>query len=84
MSDTLRVTVNEDGTIDLLDFGVPPEYARPDRIRKGLKQEEVAPWIMETISMLRIAAARDNVLGLGFRVSDTVYYIQDRSGEGNE
>lgn len=81
MSDTLRVTVNEDGTIDLLDFGLPPEH---DRVRKGLKQEEVAPWIMETISMLRIADARDNVLGLGFKVSDTVYYIQDRSGESNE
>lgn len=77
-SPEIRVTINPDGTIDLLDFRLIPDG---DRMRKGLRQEEVPSWIMEAISMLRIANDRDYVPGLGFKVSDFVYYIIDTTGE---
>lgn len=77
-SPEIRVTINSDGTIDLLDFRLVPDG---DRMRKGLRQEEVPSWIMEAISMLRIANDRDYVPGLGFKVSDFVYYIIDTTGE---
>ena len=77
----LRVTVHLDGTIDLLDFRLVTDS---DRMRKGLRQEDVPTWIIESISLLRIANERDFVPGLGFRVSDRVYYILERTGESNE
>lgn len=76
--DVLRVTVNDDGTVNILDFAIPPET---HKFRKGVPQNEVPVWIMETISMLRIANDREVVPELGFKVSDTVYYILDRTGE---
>jgi hypothetical protein len=81
MSAAIRVTVNDDGTVDLLDFGVPPDS---QRVQNGVKQEDVAPWIMESISMLRIAKTNDHVLGLGFKISDTVYYVSNQEGESYE
>lgn len=77
----IRVSVNADGTIDLMDFRLLPDS---DRIRKGLRQEDVPSWIIESISMLRIANAMDYVPNLGFRVSDTLYYILDKTGESDE
>jgi hypothetical protein len=46
-----------------------------------MSQEDVEPWIMETISMLRIAETNDLIPELGFKVSDTLYYILNREGE---
>ena len=77
----LRVTVNPDGTIDLLDFRLVKDG---DTIRTGLRQEDVPTWIIESISMLRIANERDLVPGLGFKISDHVYYIVDKTGATNE
>lgn len=77
-SPEIRVTINPDGTIDLLDFRLVPDG---DRMRKGLRQEEVPSWIMEAISMLRIADDRIFVPGLGFKVSDHAYYVIDTTGE---
>jgi len=78
VNDVIRVCVREDGTIDLLDFSLP---SRTGRERNGLPQEEVPRWIMETISMLRIAKENDLVPELGFKVSDTVYYVLDKTGD---
>lgn len=78
ITDIIRVCVREDGTIDLLDFSLP---SRTGRERNGLPQEEVPRWIMETISMLRIAKENDLVPELGFKVSDTVYYVLDKTGD---
>lgn len=77
-NDVIRVEVNEDGTVDLYDFSLPS--------KGGLKclnipQEDVDRWIMETISMLRIAEVNDLVPELGFKISDTLYYILNREGE---
>lgn len=77
----LRVHVNVDGTVDILDFGLPP---RSGRDRRGLKQEDVPVWIIEAISMLRITDSNDLVKGVGFKVSDTLYYIEDRQGDQDE
>jgi hypothetical protein len=79
--DTIRVEVNEDGTVNLLDFRMPSESGVQ---RKNVPQEDVEPWIMETISVLRITDSSDLVPELGFKVSDLVYYIVDKRGESDE
>jgi hypothetical protein len=77
-SDVIRVEVNENGTVNLYDFSLPS--------KGGLKclnipQEDVDGWIMESISMLRIAENNDLIPELGFKISDTLYYILNREGE---
>lgn len=77
----IRVEVNDDGTINLLDFDLPSEIGRK---KEHIPQEDVPTWIMETISMLRIAPEGDLVPELGFRVSDTVYFVSTERGVNNE
>ena len=77
-NDVIRVEVNEDGTVNLYDFTLPSKGGMK---RLNMAQEDVEPWIMETISMLRIAEPNDLVPELGFKVSDTLYYILNREGE---
>jgi len=77
-SDVIRVEVNENGTVNLYDFSLPS--------KGGLKclnipQKDVDRWIMESISMLRIAENNDLIPELGFKISDTLYYILNREGE---
>lgn len=77
----LRIHVNNDGTLDILDFGMP---SRSGRDRRGLKQEDVPAWIIEAISMLRIADSNDLVKGIGFKIDDGLYYLEDNQGERDE
>ena len=77
-NDVIRVEVNDDGTVNLYDFTLPSKGGMK---RLDMSQEDVEPWIMETISMLRIANQNDLVPELGFKVSDTLYYILNREGE---
>jgi hypothetical protein len=77
-NDVIRVEVNDDGTVNLYDFTLPSKGGMK---RLNMSQEDVEPWIMETISMLRIAETNDLVPELGFKVSDTLYYILNREGE---
>jgi hypothetical protein len=77
-NDVIRVEVNEDGTVNLYDFTLPSKGGMK---RLNMAQKDVEPWIMETISMLRIADQNDLVPELGFKVSDTLYYILNREGE---
>ena len=77
-NDVIRVEVNNDGTVNLYDFTLPSKGGMK---RLNMSQEDVEPWIMETISMLRIANQNDLVPELGFKVSDTLYYILNREGE---
>jgi hypothetical protein len=76
--DIIRVEVNDDGTINLLDFTLPSKAGMK---RLNIPQEGVEKWIMETISMLRITEENNLVPELGFKVSDTLYYILNREGE---
>jgi len=77
-NDVIRVEVNDDGTVNLYDFTLPSKGGMK---RLDMSQEDVEPWIMESISMLRIAETNDLVPELGFKVSDTLYYILNREGE---
>ena len=77
-NDVVRVEVNDDGTVNLYDFTLPSKGGVK---RLNMSQEDVEPWIMETISMLRITDENDLVPELGFKVSDTLYYILNREGE---
>ena len=79
--DTLRVEFNEDGTVNLLDFSMPSMNGRE---RHNVPQEDVATWIIETASMLRITEDGELVPNLGFKVSDNLYYMVIREGESNE
>ena len=77
-NDVMRVEVNDDGTVNLYDFTLPSKGGMK---RLGMAQEDVEPWIMQTISMLRIADENNLIPELGFKVSDTLYYILNREGE---
>jgi hypothetical protein len=79
--DTLRVEFNEDGTVNLLDFDMPSMNGRE---RHNVPQEEVAPWIIQTASMLRMTEQGELVPTLGFKVSDNLYYMINREGESDE
>jgi hypothetical protein len=76
--DVIRVEINEDGTVNLLDFTMP---SRAGMKRDNVPQEDVDTWIMESVSMLRITDSNDLIPTLGFKVSDQLYYILNREGE---
>jgi hypothetical protein len=80
-NDSMRVEVNEDGTINLLDFSLPSFKGRE---RYNIPQDDVEKWIMDAISMLRITDNNDLVPELGFKLSDSVYYIVNREGDRDE
>jgi len=76
--DVTRVEINDDVTLNLFDFTLPSQRGR--RLI-NVSQEHVEPWIMEAISMLRIAECSDLVPALGFKVSDQLYYVLNKEGE---
>lgn len=80
-NDVMRISVNEDGTINIFDFGL---MTLSKRESKNVPQKDVPPWIMESISMLRIVEEGDLVPELGFKVNDHLYYVIDRTGESHE
>lgn len=80
-NETLRVEFNEDGTVNLLDFSMPSMSGRE---LHGVPQDKVAPWIIQTASMLRITNDGELVPNLGFKVSDNLYYMINKEGESNE
>lgn len=79
--DTLRVEFNHDGSVNLLDFSMPSMNGREIH---NVPQEEVAPWIIETASMLRMTEDGELVPHLGFKVADNLYYMINREGESDE
>jgi len=76
--DIIRVEINDDGTVNLLDFTLPTKGGMK---RNNVPQEDVDTWIMETISMLRIVSEGSLIPMMGFKVSDQLYYILNREGE---
>lgn len=73
--DVLRISINDDGTFDITDFSLPRDG---DKVRKNVPQEDMPQWILESISMLRIADINNLVDGLGFKLNDRLYFLQDR------
>ena len=76
--DIIRVEINDDGTVNLLDFTLPTKGGMK---RSNVPQEDVDTWIMETVSMLRIVPEGSLIPMMGFKVSDQLYYILNREGE---
>jgi len=77
--DVLRVSINEDGTFNIVDFTLPSSEGR---IKKNLAQVDVPQWVMESVSMLRIGDANEKVEELGMKIHDKLYYIKERSNNG--
>jgi len=73
----IRVEVNDDGTFNVLDFSISPVMCEDN-----VPQEDVPAWIVEAVCMLRITEPQTVVPDLGFKVSDTVYYIVERTDDG--
>jgi hypothetical protein len=79
--DVLRVSINDDETFDITDFALPSEG---DKVRKNISQEDMPQWVLESISMLRITDVNHLVDGLGFKINDRLYFLQDKRGQANE
>ena len=73
--DSYRVSINDDGTFDVVDFTMPS--VNDNKIRKNIPQEDVERWIMEAVSILRIAPEGNLIKGVGFKVHDRLYYIEE-------
>ena len=71
----MRVDVNPDGTLNIVDFTLPSLGKKQER---NIPQEDVPKWILSTVSVLRVATEGDLVEGIGFKVSDRLYFIADR------
>lgn len=82
-SDLLRVSIRDSGNFDIVDFTTPRRAGKV--LHENTPQESVPQWVIEAVSMLRIADANSTVDGVGFKLSDRVYYIVDRrEGNGNQ
>jgi hypothetical protein len=75
--DVLRISINDDNTFDITDFTLPSENGK---VRKNVPQEDMPQWVLESISMLRIAEINSLVKEVGFKLGDRLYFIQDRRG----
>jgi hypothetical protein len=73
--DSYRVSINDDGTFDVVDFTMPS--VSNHKIRKNIPQKDVENWIMESVSILRIAPEGNLIKGVGFKVHDRLYYIEE-------
>lgn len=73
--DSYRVSINDDGTFDVVDFTMPS--VNNNKIRKNIPQKDVEQWIMEAVSILRIAPEGNLIKGVGFKVHDRLYYIEE-------
>jgi len=76
--DVLRVYINDDGTFDILDFTMP---SLGNKQRKNIPQEDVPEWVMQAVSMLRIAKEGDLIKSVGFKVSDRLYFIAEKRSD---
>jgi hypothetical protein len=76
--DVLRVSINPDGTFDVVDFTLP---SSGDRLQTNIPQADVSKWVMEAVSMLRITDEGVYVREVGFKVNDSLYYINEKRGE---
>lgn len=75
-NDLLRVSIRDSGNFDIVDFTTPRRAGKV--LLENALQCEVPEWIMQTVSMLRIADTNSTIDGVGFKLTDRVYYIVDR------
>ena len=72
--DSYRVSINDDGTFTVVDFTIPSVNGH--RLRQNIPQEDVEQWMMEKVSILRIAPEGNLIKGIGFKVHDRLYYVE--------
>lgn len=80
--DLIRLQVNPDGKFDIVDFTTARRSGR--LLYQNVPQESIPTWMIEAISILRIAETNSVVQGVGFKVSDKLYYIVDKRGENEQ
>ncbi len=81
-SDLLRVSVHDDGKFDIVDFTTPARAGKV--LHRCAEQDTVPQWVIEAISILRVADPRTPVEEVGFKVNDRVYYIVDRRNSNEQ
>jgi len=74
----LRVTIKDDGLIDIIDFTLP---SFKGKLRKNIAQKDAPAWVIRAICTLRIAQEGNYVDGLGLKVHDALYYLEPQEGE---
>lgn len=72
---SFRVEVNPDGTFNIVDFTLP---SLAGRLRQNIPQEDVPKWVIESMAMLQIAEEGSYVKGVGFRISNRIYYVAEK------
>lgn len=70
-----RVEVNPDGTFNIVDFTLPSSSGR---LRQNIPLEDVPKWVIESMAMLQIAEEGSYVKGVGFRVSNCIFYVAEK------
>lgn len=68
----VEVLPNNTYTMDVFALGYLSKAAST---RHPVPLDEMPEWVLHTISMLRIADKDVTIPGLGYKVSDTLYYI---------
>jgi len=74
----LRVAINDDGTVDLIDFTMP---SLRGTLRKNVPQSDVPTWVMHNVCVLRISEEGEYVKDIGVKVNDYLYYLEPKEGE---
>lgn len=74
----LRVTIKDDGLIDIIDFTLP---SFKGKLRKNIAQKDAPAWVIRAICTLRIAQEGNYIDGLGLKVHDALYYLEPQEGE---
>lgn len=74
----LRVAINDDGTVDLIDFTLP---SLRGTLRQNIPQSDVPTWVMRNVCVLRISEEGDYVKDIGVKVNDYLYYLEPKEGE---
>jgi len=74
----LRVAINDNGTVDLIDFTMP---SLRGTLRKNVPQSDVPTWVMHNVCVLRISEEGNYVKDIGVKINDYLYYLEPKEGE---
>lgn len=77
----IRVSINTDGTFDILDFTLP---SLGNKAKKNVPVEDVPEWIANAVAVLQIADPHLVVDGIGYRLPTGVFYLLDTANTKGE
>jgi hypothetical protein len=72
----IRVSINTDGTLDILDFTLP-SFSREARRKRNVPQEDAPQWVMNALAVLQVAEPHVVVDDVGYRLPSNVFYLLD-------